>query len=70
MSRKFFVAVPFVMTWVFTAMKVFISKETQKKFTVMSYSTSLAGELGPGVPEAYGGKGEALEKIAETVKTE
>jgi hypothetical protein len=70
MSRKFFVSVPFIMSWMFTAMKVFISKETQKKFTVMSYATSLVGDLGPGVPEAYGGKGEPLEKIGDTVKTE
>lgn len=70
MSRKFFVSVPLIMSWMFTAMRVFIPKETQKKFTVMSYATSLAGELGPGVPEAYGGKGEELEKIGEAVKTE
>jgi hypothetical protein len=70
MSRKFFVSVPFIMSWMFTAMKVFISKETQKKFTVMSYATSLAGELGPSVPEGYGGKGEELDKIGQTVKTE
>jgi hypothetical protein len=70
MSRKFFVSVPYIMSWVFTAMKLFISAETQKKFTVMSVATNLAGELGPGVPEVYGGKGEPLEKIGETVKTE
>jgi hypothetical protein len=70
MSRKFFVSVPLIMSWMFTAVKTFISKETQKKFTVMSYATYLAGELGPGVPEVYGGKAEPLEKIGETVKTE
>ena len=70
MSRKFFVSVPLIMSWMFTAMRVFISKETQKKFTVMSYATALGAELGPGVPEAYGGKAEPLEKIGETVKTE
>jgi hypothetical protein len=70
MSRKFFVSVPLIMSWMFTAMRVFISKETQKKFTVMSYATSLASELGPAVPEAYGGKGEPLDKIGQTVKTE
>ncbi|KIW03320.1 uncharacterized protein PV09_05531 [Verruconis gallopava] len=70
MSRKFFVSVPLIMSWMFTAMRVFISKETQKKFTVMSYATSLAGELGESVPQAYGGKGEPLDKIGQTVKTE
>lgn len=70
MSRKFFVSVPYIMSWVFTAMKIFISAETQKKFTVMSVATNLAGELGPGVPEAYGGKGEPLDAAGETVKTE
>jgi phosphatidylinositol transfer protein SFH5 len=70
MSRKFFVSVPFIMSWMFTAMRVFISKETQKKFTVMSYATNLAADLGPGVPTEYGGKAKPLDTIGETVKTE
>lgn len=70
MSRKFFVSVPLIMSWMFTAMKVLLSKETTKKFVVMSYATSLAGDLGPNVPETYGGKGEPLDKVGQTIKVE
>jgi hypothetical protein len=49
-------------------MKLFVSKETVKKFTVMSYANQLAGELGPSVPETYGGKAESLETTGQTVK--
>jgi len=68
MSRKFFVSVPLLMQWMFTAMKLLLSKETVKKFTVMSYANQLATELGPSVPQLYGGKAESLEAIGETVK--
>lgn len=60
LKEKFFVNVPLVMGWVFTAMKVFLAPETVKKFHPLSYGSSLAGELkdfGSELPEAYGGKG-------------
>jgi hypothetical protein len=69
-KEKFFVNVPLVMGWVFTAMKVFLSPDTVKKFHPLSYGTNLAGEL-PGVgqelPPAYGGKGKDI-KEGLTVK--
>jgi len=70
LSQKFFVNVPLVMGFVFSAMKLFLSPATIKKFHPLSYGGSLAGEL-PGwgnlLPVAYGGKGEEVEK-GETVK--
>jgi len=68
LSRKFFINVPVVMGWVFQAFKLILPKETIRKFTVLSYGNQLASELGPGVPQVYGGKGESLEQIGETVK--
>ncbi|TAQ87263.1 hypothetical protein B7494_g4432 [Chlorociboria aeruginascens] len=60
LKEKFFVNVPLVMSWVFTAMKLFLSPETIKKFHPLSYGSNLAGELpdfGQELPKAYGGKG-------------
>lgn len=51
-------------------MKLILSKETVKKFTVMSYPNQLATELGPSVPKAYGGTAEPLETIGETLTME
>jgi hypothetical protein len=65
LSRKFFVNVPVVMGWVFTAVKLVVAKETSKKFTVLSYGKELAGELGKGVPKSYGGEAGELEVVAE-----
>jgi hypothetical protein len=45
LKEKFFVNVPLLMGWVFAAMKLFLSEETVKKFHVLSYGSSLAGEL-------------------------
>lgn len=63
LSEKFFVNVPLIMGWMFTAMKVFLSPETIKKFHPLSYGSSLAGELkalGPELPTPYGGKGKDI----------
>lgn len=65
LSRKFFVNVPVVMGWVFQAVKLVVAKETSKKFTVLSYGTQLAAELGPGVPKTYGGQREELAEVAD-----
>lgn len=70
LSRKFFVNVPVVMGWMFSAMKLVLPKETVKKFTVLSYGNQLAGELGKGVPKAYGGESESLEAVGEGLKLE
>ena len=65
LKEKFFVNVPLVMGWVFTAMKVFLSPETVKKFHPLSYGSNLAGELpgwGQELPVAYGGKGKDVQE--------
>lgn len=70
LKEKFFVNVPLVMSWVFAAMKLFLSPETIKKFHPLSYGTNLAGELpgfGAELPVAYGGKGKDI-KEGLTVK--
>lgn len=45
------------------------SRETIKKFTVVTYGKDLALELGQDVPEVYGGKGKDLSH-AITPKTD
>ncbi|KAF2262614.1 phosphatidylinositol transfer protein SFH5 [Lojkania enalia] len=67
LSRKFFVNVPVVMGWLFSAMKLFVAKETIKKFTVLSYGNQLAAELGPAVPNEYGGTLGELKEVGETL---
>ncbi len=70
LKEKFFVNVPLVMSWVFAAMKVFLSADTIKKFHPLSYGSNLAGELkgwGNELPTAYGGKGQDV-KEGLTVK--
>lgn len=70
LSRKFFVNVPVLMGWLYQATKLIVAKETAKKFTVLSYGNQLAGELGQGIPKAYGGTSEELSVVAEGVKLE
>ncbi|KAB8338891.1 hypothetical protein FH972_021833 [Carpinus fangiana] len=70
LSRKFFVNVPVVMGWFYNAVKLMLSAETVRKFMMLSYGSYLAGELGDGVPEAYGGKGPTLESTATQPKLE
>lgn len=65
LSRKFFVNVPVVMGWLFNATKLFIAKETVKKFTVLSYGNQLATELGQNIPKEYGGSQGPLAQVAE-----
>lgn len=65
LSRKFFVNVPVVMGWLFNATKLFIAKETVKKFTVLSYGNQLATELGQSIPQEYGGTQGALKEVGE-----
>ncbi|KAJ4305210.1 Non-classical phosphatidylinositol transfer protein (PITP) [Kalmusia sp. IMI 367209] len=68
LSRKFFVNVPLVMGWVYQAAKMIVSKETAKKFTVLSYGSTLAGELGKGLPKEYGGEKGGLSEVGEGMK--
>lgn len=60
LKEKFFVNVPYLMGWVFSAMKLFLSPETLRKFHPLGNGKSLAGELkgwGSELPKEYGGKG-------------
>jgi phosphatidylinositol transfer protein SFH5 len=69
LSQKFFVNVPLLMQWMFSAMNLFVkSAETKKKFVALSYGKDVAPELGDGVPEEYGGKGGKLSSIGEGLK--
>lgn len=70
LSEKFFVNVPAIMGWMFTAMKVFLSKNTTRKFHPITNGANLAREFPALVeqfPAAYGGKGSELQKSARTV---
>jgi hypothetical protein len=66
LRRKLFVNVPLVMQWMFGAMKLFVSRETVRKFCVLSSGSAVAGELGEGVPAEYGGKAGKLEGGEQT----
>jgi hypothetical protein len=56
------------MEWVFTARKLLVAKETAKKFTVLSYGSSLAAELGQNIPKEYGGSQAELKVVGEGMK--
>lgn len=68
LSRKFFVNVPAVMGWLFSAFKLVLSKETVKKFTVLSYGDQLVTELGKDIPKVYGGEKGELQTIGEALQ--
>ncbi|KAI9040219.1 CRAL/TRIO domain protein [Aspergillus affinis] len=74
LREKFFVNVPTIMGWMFAAMKVFLSKNTTRKFHPISNGANLAREFKAPVkeslPKAYGGNGPALQESARTVKLE
>ncbi len=65
LSRKWFVNVPVIMGWLYQAMKMVVAKETVKKFGVLSYGNQLTAELGPNIPQIYGGKLGELKEIGE-----
>ncbi|CDR45906.1 CYFA0S20e01596g1_1 [Cyberlindnera fabianii] len=60
LKRKLFVNVPTVMYWVYELVKRWLSKDTTKKFTLLSNSKNVVKTLGDDVPEKYGGKGKPL----------
>jgi hypothetical protein len=73
LKEKFFVNVPAIMGWMFAAMKVFLSKQTLRKFHPIANGANLAREFsgfGDAIPQAYGGKGGELKETAETVALE
>lgn len=70
LSHKYFVNVPAIMSWAFSAMKLFLSPATLRKFHPMSSGASLAAEM-PGfagsLPKEYGGEGPGV-KEGSTVR--
>lgn len=65
LEKKFFVNVPFLMGWVYNAMKLLVAKETFKKLIMLSYGEELAKHMGSiSIPTAYGGNGEPLDSAA------
>ena len=70
-KEKFFVNVPFAMSWVFAFMKLFLSAETIKKFHPIGYGGNLGQEIPQcraQLPIIYGGKESSLETIGLVVK--
>jgi hypothetical protein len=71
LARKLFVGVPLLMSWVFAAVRVFVSAETARKFVVVSYEESTAGELGDThVPKRFGGDAGELEELDAAAQKE
>lgn len=71
LSQKFFVNVPTVMGWVFSALKVFLSKATIRKFHPITNGSNLAkefGQLRDQLPQTYGGKAPPLAESARTIE--
>lgn len=71
LREKFFVNVPAIMGWMFTAMKLFLSRNTTRKFHPISNGANLAREFSPSLieqlPKVYGGKGPELKENARIV---
>ncbi|WWC64920.1 uncharacterized protein I303_107534 [Kwoniella dejecticola CBS 10117] len=72
--RKFFVEVPLIMSWMFSAVSLFVSAETAKKFQVISYKQNLGRELGLGrledIPQDLGGTGPDLPTLEKRLEHE
>lgn len=71
LAHKYFVNVPTIMGWVFSAMKLFLSPATLRKFHPLSSGTTLATNEMPAfassLPKEYGGSGPSV-KEGLTVK--
>jgi hypothetical protein len=71
LSEKFFVNVPAIMGWMFTAMKLILSRNTTRKFHPITNGTNLAREFSASIveqlPKTYGGKGPELKDSARVV---
>ncbi|KAL8278740.1 hypothetical protein RQP46_008809 [Phenoliferia psychrophenolica] len=66
LDKKLFVNVPYLLTWVYSAIKMIVRKETAAKFIVLADGKQVAGVLGVAedVPIVYGGTGNDLAEIA------
>jgi hypothetical protein len=71
LSEKFFVNVPAIMGWMFTAMKFLLSRNTTRKFHPITNGANLAREFSSSIaekiPKAYGGKGPELKENARFI---
>lgn len=71
LREKFFVNVPAIMGWMFSAMKLILSRNTTRKFHPISNGANLAREftaaLSEKIPKTYGGKGAELKDEGRTV---
>ncbi|KXG49862.1 uncharacterized protein PGRI_058300 [Penicillium griseofulvum] len=71
LSEKFFVNVPAIMGWMFTAMKFLLSRNTTRKFHPITNGANLAREFSLSIaeklPKAYGGKGPELKENARFI---
>ncbi|CAI7605305.1 unnamed protein product [Penicillium glandicola] len=71
LSEKFFVNVPAIMGWMFTAMKFVLSRNTTRKFHPITNGANLAREFSPSIaeqiPKSYGGKGPELKENARFI---
>lgn len=68
LAHKYFVNVPFIMGWMFGAMKLFLAPTTLRKFHPMTSGTTLASELPTIVatlPREYGGKGPSVKEVGQ-----
>ncbi|KAL1970845.1 hypothetical protein VTN77DRAFT_2679 [Rasamsonia byssochlamydoides] len=72
LREKFFVNVPAIMGWMFSAMKVFLSKNTIRKFHPITNGANLAREFSfaDDIPKTYGGKAPELKETGRTVPLE
>lgn len=72
LREKFFVNVPSIMGWMFSAMKLILSRNTTRKFHPISNGVNLAREFSTSVadkmPKVYGGNGQDLKEGARTVQ--
>ncbi|KAJ5926748.1 hypothetical protein N7516_008521 [Penicillium verrucosum] len=71
LSEKFFVNVPAIMGWMFTAMKFILSRNTTRKFHPITNGANLAREFSASIaekiPKVYGGKGPELKENARSI---
>ena len=69
-SRKFFVNVPWFMSWVMGAAKMLMNAEMARKLSMVSDGKQLTVELGGNLPEEYGGNGGKLADVSQGTKLE
>ncbi|EED17985.1 CRAL/TRIO domain protein [Talaromyces stipitatus ATCC 10500] len=69
LREKFFVNVPAIMGWMFGAMKIFLSKNTIRKFHPISNGANLGREFAfvEDLPKSYGGQGAELKDAGRSV---